>query len=332
MEAVLAAGKPVVAVVVGGGAVDLSPLAQANALLFGWLGGQGFGTALARVLFGEVSPSGRLSETFARAVRDHASSLNFPGGPWSVEYGEGLYVGYRYFQSFDRDVAYPFGFGRSYTTFDYVRAEAPDTVSDLERPIPIVVQVQNSGARAGAEVVQVYLRHRSPSLPRPDRELVAFVRVPMEPGEAKRVTIPLQPERLAYYHDRYQRWVIEAGEYEVLVGASAADIKLTARMLVTVGTMPRTVYTLDHPMSDVYADPRGRVVVDHLMSQMGFGTLADARPDDFMAAAIRQMTLRQAAGFSMGALTLEALEGLLALVNSDMEPAEVKAALVRAGG
>jgi beta-glucosidase len=332
MATVLAAGKPVVAVVVGGGAVDLSPLAQANALLFGWLGGQGFGTALARVLFGDVNPSGRLSETFARAVRDHASSLNFPGGPWSVEYGEGLYVGYRYFQSFDRDVVYPFGYGRSYTTFDYVRVEAPDTVSDLQRPIPIIMEVRNTGARAGAEVVQVHLSHRSPSLPRPDRELAAFVRVPLEPGETKRVTIPLQSERLAYYHDRYQRWVIEAGEYEVLVGASAADIKHTARMLVTAGTMPRTVYTLDHPLGDVYADPRGRVVVDHLMSQMGFGTLAGARPDDFMAAAIRQMTLRQAAGFSMGALTLEALEGLLALVNSDMEPAEVKAALVRAGG
>jgi beta-glucosidase len=332
METVLASGKPVVAVVVGGGAVDMSPLAEANAVLFGWLGGQGFGTALARILFGEVNPSGRLSETFARAVSDHASSVNFPGGPWEVDYGEGLYVGYRYFLSFDRDVAYPFGYGRSYTTFDFLRVEAPDTVSDLQNPIRITVDVQNSGTRQGAEVVQVYLRHRSPSLPRPDRELVGFAKVPAGPGEVKRVTIPIAPERLSYYHDRFHRWVTEPGEYELLIGASAADIKLSARLVVTAGTMPREVYTLDHTLADLYADERGRIVVDHLTARQGIASLAEAGPGDFMAAAMKQMTLRQASGFSDGALTLDALEGLLALINSDRAPSEVRAILQRGGG
>jgi len=331
METVLASGKPVVGVVVGGGAVDLSPLAKANAVLFGWLGGQGFGTAVARILYGQVNPSGRLSETFARRVSDHASSVNFPGGPWEVTYGEGLYVGYRYFQSFDREVAYPFGFGRSYTTFAYDRLEAPDTVRDLQNPIRVTVDVRNTGTRAGAEVVQVYLRHRSPSLPRPDRELVAFARVPTEPGETKRATIAIAPQRLAYYHDGHHRWVTEPGEYDVLVGASAADVRLSARMKVTAGTMPREVYTLEHTLADLYADARGRIVVDHLASRMGMGGLAQAGPDDFLAAAMIQMTLRQVSGFSGGALTLDALEGLLALINSDRAPSEVQAILQRGG-
>jgi beta-glucosidase len=329
MQALVASGKPVVAVVVGGGAVDVAPLARANALLFGWLGGQGFGTALARVLFGEVNPSGRLSETFARSLSDHASHVNFPGGPWAVDYGEGLYVGYRYFQSFDREVAYPFGYGRSYTTYEYLRMEAPDTVGDLEHPIQVTVDLQNTGTVAGAEVAQVYLRQVAPSLARPDRELVGFARVSLQPGEAHRVMVAIAPEQLAYYHDGLHRWVIEPGEYEILVGASAADIKLSERVLVTAGTMPREVYTLDHPLADLYRDPRGRVVVDFLASQMGFGSPAEAGSEDFMAAAMRQMTLRQVAGFAAGAVPLEALQGLLTLINSNMEPSEVQAALAR---
>lgn len=325
----LASGKPVVAVVIGGGAVDVLPLAKADALLFGWLGGEGFGTALARVLFGEVNPSGRLSETFAHSVSDHASSVNFPGGPWEVDYGEGLYVGYRYFLSFGRDVAYPFGYGRSYTTFDYVGVEAPDSVSDLEHPIEISVDLRNSGTRPGAEVVQVYLRQHSPSLPRPDRELAGFAKVTVEPGQTKRVTIAVDPERLSYYHDGFKRWVIEQGEYDILIGASAADIKLSRRLVVTAGTMPRQVYTLDHSLADLYGDPRGKVVVDYLASQMGMASPADAGPDNFMAEVMSQLPFRKVTNFSNGAVTLEALTGLLALINSDMEPSEVKATLLR---
>jgi beta-glucosidase len=328
----LASGKPVVAVVIGGGAVDVAPVAKVNALLFGWLGGEGFGTALARILFGEVNPSGRLSETFAHSVSDHASSVNFPGGPWEVDYGEGLYVGYRYFLSFGRDAAYPFGYGRSYTSFDYVAMQAPDSVGDLQRPIAIAVDVRNSGTRAGAEVVQVYLHHRSPSLQRPDRELAGFAKVAVEPGQTNRVTIAVEPERFAYYHDGLKRWVIEKGEYDVLIGASAADIKLSHRVVLTAGTMPREVYTLDHSIAEVYRDPRGKVVVEFLARQMGMAIAAEAGPNDFEAAVMTQLPFRKLVNFSDGRITVEALTGLLALINSDMEPSEVQARLSRGGG
>jgi beta-glucosidase len=331
-QIVLAADKPVVAVVIGGGAVDVAPLAEADALLFGWLGGQGFGTALARILFGEVNPSGRLSETFAHAISDHASSVNFPGGPWEVDYGEGLYVGYRYFLSFGRDVAYPFGYGRSYTTFEYAGMEAPDSVSDLEHPIEISVDLKNSGTRLGAEVVQVYLRQRAPSLPRPDRELAGFAKVAVEPGQTRRVTIAVDPERLSYYHDGLKRWVIEKGEYDILIGASAADIKLSHRVVLTAGTMPREVCTLDHSIAEVYRDPRGKVVVEFLARQMGMAIPVEAGPNDFEAAVMTQLPFRKLVNFSDGRITVEALTGLLALINSDMEPSEVQARLSRGGG
>jgi len=330
----IVSGKPVVAVVVGGASVDLSPLEGASAVLFGWLGGEGFGTALARVLFGEANPSGRLSETFAYSVADHVSNVNFPGGPWEVRYGEGPYVGYRYFQSFDRDVAYAFGYGLSYTTFDYVGIQAPETVSSLDVPINVTVEVRNSGARAGAEVVQVYLRQIAPSLTRPDRELAGFAKVRLEPGVTQHITIPVDPERLAYYHDGFGQWVIEPGEYEILVGASAADIKHTARFTLTVGTMPRTVFTMNNTLGDLLGDPRGKVVVNFLASQMGIGSLDEAGSDDFMAAAIRQMTFRQIAIFAGGQMPPAALNGLLALINSNMTPAQVRAMLEanRGGG
>jgi beta-glucosidase len=213
-----------------------------------------------------------------------------------------------------------------------VGLEAPDTVRDVERPIEVAVELQNAGSRAGAEVVQVYLRHLAPSLPRPDRELVGFARAELEPGETRRVTIAVVPERLAYYHDGFDQWVIEPGEYELLVGASAADIEHAARFTLTVGTMPPTVYTLHHTLGDLYGDPQGRVVVDFLASRMGFGSLAEAGPEDFLAAAMRQMTFRQVSNFSGGQVTVEALNGLLNLINGDMAPAQVRALLERAAG
>jgi beta-glucosidase len=146
------------------------------------------------------------------------------------------------------------------------------------------------------------------------------------------VRIGLDPNLLSYYHDGFHRWVTEAGEYEILVGASAADIRLSHRMVVTPGTMPRPVYTLDHTGGDLLKDPRGRIVVDYLTTRMGLGSLADARPDNFMAMMMRQVPIRKIINFSGGAVTPEALAGLLELVNSDLEPSEVRARLAGGGG
>jgi beta-glucosidase len=175
IEAAKAVGHPFVVVLIGGGAIDVGSFdGEASAILMGWLGGQAFGSAVAEVIFGRSAPSGRLSETFAKSVTDHPSALNFPGGPQAVRYGEGLYVGYRFFQSFDEEVAYPFGHGLSYTSFEYSDVRAPKTLDSLGDGLDLVVRVANTGDRAGSETVQVYLRHLDPQLDRPDRELIGF--------------------------------------------------------------------------------------------------------------------------------------------------------------
>ncbi len=326
IAAVRASGKPFAVVLVGGGAIDVRPLAGAGAILMGWLGGQGFGHAVAEAIFGRASPAGKLSETFAWTVGDHPSAINFPGGQWRVEYGEGLWVGYRYFQSFARSVAFPFGHGLSYGEIELGEVEAPPRLDALE-PLTVRVAVRNTGERAGAETVQVYLRHLEPALPRPDRELVGFQKVRLGAGEAAEASIPIDPERLAYFHDGHGRWVIEPGDYELLVGTSAADIRAVLPLAVTSGTLPPEPFTLEHTIGDILADPQGAVVIDFMMQQQGRGPLSEAAEDDFFAAVFRNLPLKKLANFSGGAVTREMLQGLLLLINGDMPPAQLRALL-----
>ncbi len=327
IAAARASGKPFVVVLVGGGVIDVRPCEGAGAVLMGWLGGQAFGSAVAQVIFGDANPSGKLSETFAWSVDDHPSALNFPGGPRTVRYGEGLYVGYRYFQSFDREVAYPFGHGLSYTTFEYADAHAPETLESLDEGFDVTVEVTNAGQRAGAEIVQVYLRHLDPSLDRPDRELAGFQKLGLEPGETRTFTVHVEAERLAYFHDGHDRWVIEPGNYEVLVGASAADVRATLPLSVTAGTVPRTVYTLEHTICDIYENPAGRAVIDLITAQFGRPTLSEAAEDDFFAAILKNLPFKKLVNFSQGAMTLQNAQQLLFLVNSGMTPEQITAML-----
>jgi beta-glucosidase len=328
IEAVRESGTPFVVVLAGGGAVDLRPFdADANAILMGWLGGQAFGSAVAEVVFGLRAPSGRLSETFARSVEDHASAVNFPGGPLTVRYGEGLSVGYRHFQTFDQAVMYPFGHGLSYTSFEYTDVKAPGTLDPLEDGIVVAVTLTNTGKREGAEVVQVYLRHLDPRFPRPDRELIGFRKAAIASGQTHEVEIHIDPERFGYFHEGQGRWVIEPGRYELLIGASAADIRATVPLEVTVGTLPRETYTLYHVIGDIYRDPRGRVVIDYFRAQRGQRPLGETAADDFRAAVQRNLPLKKISNFSGGAVTAEQLKGLLAMINSDMTPEQVAAVL-----
>jgi beta-glucosidase len=330
-------GKPFVVVLTGGGAMDVRPFAgEAEAVIMGWLGGQGFGHAVADALFGRATPAGKLSETFAWAVADHASAVNFPGGPWTVEYGEGLWVGYRYFQSFDREVAYPFGHGLSYGRIEINSSEAPASLEALE-PFTVRVELSNSGSLPGAETVQVYLRHLDPSLPRPDLELVGFGKAHLAPGETVEVVISIEPERFAYFHDRHDRWVIEPGAYELLIGTSAAEIHATLPLQLAAGTMPPTMYTMEHTLGDIYRSEQGKVVVDFMMEQAGREAGSLMAEYDFFAALMRNLPFKKVAGMSQGAATAEMLQGLLFMINSGMAPEQLdgmlrQAAAAQAGG
>ncbi|WP_282004766.1 glycoside hydrolase family 3 C-terminal domain-containing protein [Propioniciclava sinopodophylli] len=226
-------GKPIVVVLSNGAAVEVAPWAdQCAALLEGWLGGQAGALALADVLVGDAEPSGRLTETLALRLADHPSSLMFPGESGHVDYGEGVFVGYRGFDAADREVAFPFGFGLGYTTFSYDKLVAKVTGTPASGDLRIVVQVTvtNTGERAGSEVVQVYVGNAPASVPRPPRELRAFAKVRLEPGESRTVTLPLDSRAFAFWSEVHDRWVVESGLFTIEAGPNVRDLPLVQEL------------------------------------------------------------------------------------------------------
>ena len=220
LQAVEQANPNTVVVLNAGASLETPWLAHCRALVYGALGGQAGAGAMVDVLTGKVNPGGKLAETWANAYAETPAKDNFAGTGRTVQYREGLYVGYRYYQTAGVPVAFPFGYGLSYTSFAY---------SDLKVTADSVsLTVTNTGAHDGAEIVQVYIAKPGAEIFRPAQELKAFARVPLAAGESRTVTLPLDDKAFRYWNTRTDGWEIEGGRYEVRVGASSADIRLTA--------------------------------------------------------------------------------------------------------
>jgi beta-glucosidase len=208
-------------------------LSSVAAVVQAWYPGQECGNAIADVLFGDTNPSGKLPQTFPVHLEDNPAYLNFPGENGKVYYGEGLFVGYRYYDKKKIAPLFPFGFGLSYTTFDYGPLSLSAQEISPDDTLQVSVEITNTGQRAGKEVVQLYVRDQQARLQRPEKELKAFAKVQLEPGERKMVTLSIARDALAYYDDLAHEWVAEAGEFEVLVGASSQDIRANAAFRLT---------------------------------------------------------------------------------------------------
>ena len=220
LQAVEQANPNTVVVLNAGASLETPWLAHCRALVYGALGGQAGAGAMVDVLTGKVNPGGKLAETWANAYEETPARDNFAGAGRTVQYREGLYVGYRYYQTAGVPVAFPFGYGLSYTSFAY---------SDLKVTADsVTLTVTNTGAHDGAEIVQVYIAKPGAEIFRPAQELKAFARVPLAAGESRTVTLPLDDKAFRYWNTRTDGWEIEGGRYEVRVGASSADIRLTA--------------------------------------------------------------------------------------------------------
>ncbi|MBR8744095.1 glycoside hydrolase family 3 C-terminal domain-containing protein [Nocardiopsis sp. MG754419] len=218
----------VVVVLSNGGVVAVADWQdEADAVLEGWLLGQEGGAATVDVLTGAVSPSGRLTETIPLRLSDHASYLNFPGEHGHVRYGEGVFVGYRHFDTLDRPVAHPFGFGLTYTTFGYSELEVSGNGTDTWT---VAFTVTNTGDRAGREVAQLYTGTAQRYPTRPARELRGFAKVALEPGESARVELPLSGRDLSTWDPEHHRWSLAADTFTVSVGASSRDVRLTGEI------------------------------------------------------------------------------------------------------
>lgn len=224
VEQIRAVNEKIVVILSGGSPVELPFASEVKAILHGYLGGQGGGEAIASLLAGETSPSGKLAETYPLVYQDVPSHKYYPGKEKTSEHRESIYIGYRYFDTARKEVRYPFGHGLSYTTFKY---------SDLKVSGNIVTfRVKNTGTIAGAEIAQVYVSKIGSGVFRAVQELKGFQKQHIEAGESKTFQIELDEHAFAFYHVKEQRWIVEAGEYEIRVGASSRDIRLATQIAV----------------------------------------------------------------------------------------------------
>jgi beta-glucosidase len=242
---VVAANPRTAVILIAGSPVDMTAwLAKTPAVLQAWYGGSEAGRALASVVFGDVSPSGKLPCTFPKKLTDspaHAAGLarQFPGEGGKVWYDEGLLVGYRWNDAKKVEPLFAFGHGLGYTRFKYAGLQSKLTAGADGPGATLSLELTNTGDRGGAEVVQAYVRPVKPPVARPEKELKAFAKVALKPGETKTVTLALGPRAFAYYDAEAKAWRIAAGSYELLVGASSRDIRLTGTLDITTPALLR---------------------------------------------------------------------------------------------
>ena len=231
LKAVSAANKNVIVVMSAGSAVEMPWLDQCKALVHGYLCGQAGASAVLKVLLGEVNPSGKLSESYPVKYADCSTSTYFPARQRNVEYREGLYVGYRYYETAQVPVLFPFGFGLSYTSFDYSDLKIGESGASFT--------LTNTGKMDGAEVAQLYVHAVKPSVYRPAKELKGFQKVFLKAGESRTVTIPFDDKTFRYWNDKSGKFEIDGGAYEILIGASVADIRLSGNVNVKGTDAPK---------------------------------------------------------------------------------------------
>ncbi len=272
IQAVARSQRQSVVIINSGAPVVMSEwIAAAPAVLQAWMMGQAGAGAIADILFGRVNPSGKLAETFPLRLQDTPAYLNWPGDAGKVRYGEGLFIGYRWYDARQLPVLFPFGYGLSYTTFDYSNARvSAESFRDADG-VTVSVDVTNTGAVAGKETAQVYVRDRTAGATRPEKELKGFARVSLEPGETKTVTIPLDFRAFAYWRPAHRQWITEDGEFDILIGASSADIRHTLTVTLQSTVSLPCVLDMESTIREWMTDPRGRIAFGPMYAQMEAG-------------------------------------------------------------
>lgn len=308
----------VVVVLHGGSPVEMPWADDVRAILNVYLGGQAVGGATVDVLFGAANPSGKLAETVPYKLSDTPCYGFFPGDGDTAAYRESVYVGYRYYDKKEMPVRYPFGFGLSYTTFAYDTLELSSSAVEPGETLVARVDVTNTGKVAGKEIVQLYVSSAHEGISRPEQELKGFEKVALEPGETKTVRFTLDSRAFAYWETRVHGWYVENGAYEIRVGASSRDIRLTETVTVT-GSKPLPIrVTPDTAIGDILALPGAQQVlapIAKLFGQTLGGDGADPATEAMMQAALKYLPLRALRSFAGDAFTDEAMQGIMDALN-----------------
>ena len=317
IRAVAAAATRTVVVLSNGGVVSLEDWHDdVDAILEGWLLGQATGSALSDVLFGHVNPSGHLAETIPVRLEDNPTWLNFPGEQGHVRYGEGVFVGYRYYTTAGVPVRYPFGHGLSYTTFTTDGIDLR-LIGDVEAEVNVTVT--NTGSRAGKHVIQVYVSGGDAPVRRPIRELRAFAKVALQPGQTETVTLRLDRRAFAYWDVELDRWVVAAGEYHVEVGTDAFTVVREAAITLPGDSIVREL-TLDSTVADWFGHPAvGPLLMQGMTAGMTEEQTQQAAENPGQLKMVESMPMQQFLAFTQGAIPREALEQMMQLSKASME-------------
>jgi beta-glucosidase len=315
IEEVAKVQSRVVVVLSNGSPVEMPWVDQVQAVLEGYLGGQAFGSAVADILFGDVNPSGKLAETFPVQLSDNPSYLNFPGEGDTVEYKEGIFVGYRYYDKKQLKPLFPFGYGLSYTEFEYSNLQVDKTNLMDQDTLQVRVDVRNCGERAGKEIVQLYVRDVESRVIRPDKELKGFQKIELQPGEQKTVSFTLEQRAFAYYNVELGDWHVESGSFEILVGKSSQDVVLKTTVEVESAVRLHTVIHRNTTIGDLMDHPATAERTKEMLSHFGMGEALKDNPE-MMMAMMRYMPLRALIGFGQGKYTEEMLAGHIQQFNA----------------
>lgn len=262
----------IVVVLSNGSPIEMPFVSDVKAILEAYLTGQASGKAVCDILYGEVNPSGKLAETFPVKLSDNPSYLNFPGEVDKVEYKEGIFVGYRYYDKKEMDVLFPFGYGLSYTNFEYSNLKISKNEIDDTEKVTVSVKIKNIGDVFGKEIVQLYIRDEESSVTRPEKELKGFEKVGLEPGEETEVTFILNKRSFAYYNVDLGDWHVESGEFEILIGKSSREIVLEEVITVNTTSPIKTIVTKNTALGDIAHLPEVQQIMNAMIQSFGGDT------------------------------------------------------------
>ncbi len=306
IEKVASVQPNTIVVLHNGSPVEMPWADKVKGIVEAYLGGQAVGGAICDILFGKVNPSAKLPETFPLKLEDNPSYLSYIGEGDMVEYREGIFVGYRYYDKKKMNVLFPFGYGLSYTTFEYSNLTVDkDKMKDTDT-LKVSVDVTNTGKMAGKEVVQLYVADKESTVIRPPKELRDFAKVELAPGETKTVTFTLGKRAFAYYSVNIHDWHVETGEFDIMIGKSSRDIVLTKTVTVESTVPLPFVYTTDTTMGDVMRNPKAWDMVKGLLVSGMFGqedsnrqgeAAGEAMSDEMIKAMVQYMPLRGPVSF-----------------------------------
>lgn len=320
IDAVCEVQPNTVVVLHNGSPVEMPWKDKVKGIVEAYLGGQAIGSAVVDVLFGKVNPSGKLPETFPLKLEDNPSYLYYFGEGDKVEYREGVFVGYRYYETKKMDVLFPFGHGLSYTNFEYSNITiSDDNIKDTDT-VTVTVDITNTGDVFGKEVVQLYVSPKNNKIIRPVKELKGFEKIALEPGETKTVSFILNKRSFAYWNMEIHDWHVESGKYDILIGKSVSDIVLSREISVTSTVRIPKTYTLDSIFGDLMEDEKAMAVLAPLLGQFGNSLNVNdeeggAINSQMLESMIKNMPIRALLGFVPN-IELEYIYNILDKINN----------------